>query len=90
MLIVHLHAGEATFEETLASLQFADRCRNIDLKDKRSAGMVIKEGEAKISQASNSANNDRIIKKLTSELNELQKKMENINNVINILNIKND
>ena len=84
MLIVHLHAGEATFEETLASLQFADRCRNIELKDKRSGGIVIKEGESKTTQANNSANNDRIIKKLTSELNDLQKKMENINNVIHI------
>jgi myosin heavy subunit len=80
MIILNLHPGEANFEETLSSLQFADRCRNVDLKRRVTiGGKGVGESAVVHDNFANSGSNDRYIKKLNQKITELQIKLDNTN-----------
>ena len=84
VIISHLHPGEANYEESLAALQFADRVRNVDI-GKRILNLQQNKGvvsvESVMSNLEGGLNNDRIFKKMTSEITELNNKIENTKKV---------
>jgi len=81
IMIAHLHPAESNFEETLNTLQYAERCKNADFKDKRSiggnpSGMPGIEESAAFTGMSGTASNDKLWKKMTEEINDLKNKIE--------------
>jgi len=82
ILLAHLHAGESNFEETLNTLQYAERCKNNDMKGKSgmpgnfsaAAGM---EDSGLMSPGAGNIANDKLWKKMNEELNDVKSKFEN-------------
>jgi len=82
ILLAHLHAGESNFEETLNTLQYAERCKSNDMKGKSgmpgnfsaAAGM---EDSGLMSPGAGNIANDKLWKKMNEELNDVKSKFEN-------------
>ena len=82
ILLAHLHPAESNFEETLNTLQYAERCKNADFKDKRAVGghpTGMGEESGVFSGGgggTNNLSNDKMWKKMTEEITELKNKLE--------------
>jgi len=87
IMIAHLHPAESNFEETLNTLQYAERCKNIDFKEKKMGAMagaaagggVQSSGhieESGMFGTASTVNNDKMWKKMNDEIAELKNKLE--------------
>jgi len=77
ILIAHLNPAESNFEETLNTLQYTERCKNSEQKDKRLGGNISGLGGLEESMLHGNAGNDKLWKKMNDEVNELKTKLEN-------------
>jgi len=85
-MIAHLHPAESNFEETLNTLQYAERCKNSDPKGKSgmpgnfssAAGM---EDSGLMSPGAGNIANDKLWKKINEELNDVKAKFESYQKV---------
>ena len=68
-LIGHLNASDSYQEESINTLQFTDRTKNIDLKGKFFGD--------ELGMGQGGSGSDKIIKKLNEELHETRSKIEN-------------
>ena len=71
-----LHPNEANFEECINTLQFLDRCRNIDLREKRSGGVGGGDDQAMLQFSAFGGGNDKMLKRLHEELDEAKRRIE--------------
>jgi len=81
ILIAHLNPAESNFEETLNTLQYTERCKNSEQKDKRLGGNISGLGGLEESMLHGNAGNDKLWKKMNDEVNEVKTKLENCQRV---------
>lgn len=89
-MVAHLHPAESNFEETLNTLQYAERCKNIDFKEKKMGAMAgavsggsggVAGSHAHIEESgmfgtASVVNNDKMWKKMNEEIADLKSKLE--------------
>lgn len=76
VLCGNLHPNETNFEECINTLQFLDRCRNVEFRDKRGAGGPGGDDQAMLQFSAFGGANDKMLKRLHDELDEAKRRIE--------------
>lgn len=77
VLIGSLHPNETNFEECINTLQFLDRCRNVDFRDKRGPSNIGgSDDQAMLQFGGFGGANDKMLKRLHDELDEAKRRIE--------------
>ena len=76
VLLGTLHPNETNFEECINTLQFLDRCRNVEFRDKRGPSNAGGDDQGMLQFSAFGGANDKMLKRLHEDLDEAKRRIE--------------